>query len=345
MSQNDIQEKFLNQLTNYRELSIKKLLEFIPEREPKKFLYDLVSIYPKRAGKGFRPSLCISTCKIFGGKEYEAYNSAVALELFHNAFLVHDDVEDESCDRRGYPTIHEQYGMPVAINVGDAMNVLGIKPLMKNLTILGPKLTWLVFSEVEHMALEAVEGQAMELGWRMDNTCNLTDEDYLKMILKKTCWYTVIHPIRIGAIIGSGGTVDPDRFNRFGYYMGASFQIQDDLLNLIGDKKYGKEICGDILEGKRTLMLIHLLNTCNGKEKERLTRYLAKNRADRTPPEMKWVMKMMDKYECIEYGKKSAKNLAGAALKEFYTVFGDRQDTIDRQFIENMILYMVNRDY
>jgi len=94
MSQNDIQEKFLNQLTNYRELSIKKLLEFIPEREPKKFLYDLVSIYPKRAGKGFRPSLCISTCKIFGGKEYEAYNSAVALELFHNAFLVHDDVED-----------------------------------------------------------------------------------------------------------------------------------------------------------------------------------------------------------------------------------------------------------
>jgi len=76
-----------------------------------------------------------------------------------------------------------------------------------------------------------------------------------------------------------------------------------------------------------------------------LTRYLAKNRADRTPPEMKWVMKMMDKYECIEYGKKSAKNLAGAALKEFYTVFGDRQDTIDRQFIENMILYIVKRDY
>jgi geranylgeranyl diphosphate synthase, type II len=345
MSQNIIQEKFINQLNNYRELSITKLLEYIPEREPRKYLYDLVTIYPKRAGKGFRPSLCISTCKIFGGKEHDAYNTAVALELFHNAFLVHDDVEDESSDRRGDPTLHEQYGIPVAINVGDAMNVLGIKPLMKNITILGPKLTWLVFSEVEHMVLEAVEGQAMELGWRRDNTCNLTDEDYLKMILKKTCWYTVIHPIRIGAIIGSGGTVNPDKFNRFGYYMGASFQIQDDLLNLLGDKKYGKEICGDILEGKRTLMLIHLLNTCNEKEKERLIAYLAKNRADRNIPEMKWVMKMMYKYDCIEYGKNSAKNLAGAALKEFYTVFGDKQDTIDRQFIENMIMYMVNRDY
>jgi geranylgeranyl diphosphate synthase type II len=165
------------------------------------------------------------------------------------------------------------------------------------------------------------------------------------MILKKTCWYTIIHPIRIGAIIGSGGTVDPDRFNRFGYYMGASFQIQDDLLNLLGDKKYGKEICGDILEGKRTLILINLLNSCNSREKGRLVNYLSKNRADRTTDEMKWVMKLMDKYGCLEYAKNSAKNLAGAALKEFYTVFGDRPDNTDRQFLENLILYMVNRDY
>lgn len=345
MLQTDIQEKFLNQLNDYRELSIIKLLEFIPEREPRKYLYDLVTIYPKRAGKGFRPSLCLATCKIFGGKEKEAYNSAVALELFHNAFLVHDDVEDESWDRRGFPTMHAEYGIPLAVNVGDAMNVLSIRPLMNNLNTLGPELTWLVFSEVEHMVLEAVEGQAMELGWRVDNACNLTDEDYLKMILKKTCWYTIIHPIRIGAIIGSGGKVNPDRFNRFGYYMGASFQIQDDLLNLLGDEKYGKEICGDILEGKRTLMLIHLLNSCNSNEKERLSAYLSKNRAERTLPEMKWVMKMMRKYGSLEYGKKSAKNLAGAALKEFYTVFGDKKDNIDRQFLEYLILYMVNRDY
>lgn len=345
MPQTETQKKFLSQLNTYRELSISKLLEFIPEREPKKYLYDLVALYPNRAGKGFRPSLCISACKIFGGKGPEAYNSSVALELFHNAFLVHDDVEDESYDRRGHPTMHEQFGIPVAINVGDAMNVLSLRPLMQNLTLLGPKITWMIFSEVEHMVLEAVEGQAMELGWRKDNICDLTDGDYLKMILKKTCWYTIIHPIRIGAIIGSEGTVDPDKFNRFGYYMGASFQIQDDILNLIGDKKYGKEICGDILEGKRTLMLIHLLNNCNEGEKQRLTRYLAKSRSERTDPEMRWVIRMMGKYDCIEYGKNSAKNLAGAALKEFYSVFGDRQDSTDRQFIENMVLYMVNRDY
>ena len=80
------------------------------------------------------------------------------------------------------------------------------------------------------------------------------------MVLKKTCWYSFIHPCRIGALIATRDTANLDRFNRFGYYLGAAFQIQDDLLNLTGDQnRYGKEIAGDLLEGKRTLMLIHLL--------------------------------------------------------------------------------------
>ncbi|MFN2458144.1 MAG: polyprenyl synthetase family protein [Chitinophagaceae bacterium] len=346
MQTTEMQEKFLLQLKNYRELSIKKLIEFIPDREPKKYLYDLISIYPKRAGKGFRPSLCISSCKIFNGSVRQSINSAIALELFHNAFLIHDDVEDESEDRRGLPTMHAEYGIGIAINVGDAMNVLSLKPLMQNVFSLGPQLSWKIFTEIEHMVMQSVEGQAMELGWRKDNICELNDDDYLRMILKKTCWYTCIHPIRIGALIGSGGRINPDRFNRFGYFLGAAFQIQDDLLNLIGEReKYGKEIGGDVLEGKRTLMLIHLCNTCNQEEKQRLKKYLSKDRSKRTQAETKWVMRMINKYDCIEYGRKSAKNLAGAALKEFYTAFGEIPDSEDRQFIENMIMYMIDRDY
>ncbi|RPD38314.1 polyprenyl synthetase family protein [Chitinophaga barathri] len=346
MLSTDIQEQFLAKLGAYRDLSLKTLIDFIPDREPKKYLYDLVTLYPKRGGKGFRPGLCLAACNIFGGTTAEAMNSAIALELFHNAFLVHDDIEDESDDRRGSPTMHAAHGVPIAINVGDAMNVLSIRPLMHNIFTLGPSLTWQVFSEIEHMVLESVEGQAMELGWRQDNLCDLKEDDYLRMILKKTCWYTCIHPLRIGAIIGSGGAMDPDVFNRFGYYLGAAFQIQDDLLNLVGDQdKYGKEICGDVLEGKRTLMLIYLLNTCNQKEKQKLETYLAKKRSLRMPDETEWVMKMMKKYDCIAYGRKNAQNLAGAALKEFYTVFGHMPESEDKQFIESMILYMINRDY
>jgi geranylgeranyl diphosphate synthase type II len=202
-----------------------------------------------------------------------------------------------------------------------------------------------VFTEIEHMVLESVEGQAMELGWRRDNDCNLKDDDYMRMILKKTCWYTCIHPIRLGAVIGSKGNINPDIFNRFGYYLGAAFQIQDDLLNLEGEKeKYGKEIGGDILEGKRTLMLIHLLNSCNRREKKQLENYLQMQRNQRTPESTAQVMEWMYRYDCINYGKNAAKNLAGAALKEFYSVFGSLPDSEEKQFIENMILYMINRD-
>ncbi|MEO6818696.1 MAG: polyprenyl synthetase family protein, partial [Ginsengibacter sp.] len=220
-----------------------------------------------------------------------------------------------------------------------------IRPLMNNMTTLGPTLSWQIFTEIEHMVLESVEGQALELGWRKDNICDLTEDDYLRMILKKTCWYTCIHPIRIGAIIGSGGHVTPEVFNRFGYYIGAAFQIHDDLLNLEGDKeKYGKEIYGDILEGKRTLMLIYLLNSANKKEKKFLHEYLGKARKLRTVDETEYVMKLMRKYGSIEKGKNAAKNLAGAALKEFYTLFSSFPETEEKAFLENMILYMITRD-
>src|ERR1700760_2960814 len=159
-----IRKEFLTHLAVYRDHSTRHLLSAIPDREPKKYLYDLVSVYPLRGGKGFRPGLCLASCKLYGGKEEDAMHSAVALELCHNAFLVHDDIEDESEDRRGSPTMHAEHGIPIALNVGDAMNVLALAPLMKNIHHLGAELTWQIFTEFQHMVLESVEGQAIELG-------------------------------------------------------------------------------------------------------------------------------------------------------------------------------------
>ena len=103
------------------------------------------------------------------------------------------------------------------------------------------------------MALRTLEGQATELGWRRDGVTDLTPEDYLDLIMHKTCWYTTIHPLRVGALIGSRRPGRPRPLVRFGFHLGAAFQIQDDLLNLVGDEAaYGKEIDGDLYEGKRT---------------------------------------------------------------------------------------------
>ena len=332
-------------LAKYKAVTQEAMFSFLPNREPKRYLYDLVSSYPNRAGKGFRPGLCIASCKAFGGGTHRVLRSAVAIELFHNAFLVHDDIEDGSEFRRGLPTLHEEHGIPVALNVGDAMNVLSIRPLMENLSSLGPNLTWQIFTEIEHMVRQSVEGQAMELGWMRDNVCDLTEDDYLRMILKKTCWYTCIHPCRIGALVATGGSIDLNRFNRFGFYMGAAFQIQDDLLNLVGDReKYGKEIGGDILEGKRTLMLIYLLNACDPMEKEWMVHFLSKPRKERTTEQLNHVFALMDKYNCIDDARKQAKQLAGAALREFFVAYGALPDSPDKQFIEEIVLYMIDRD-
>lgn len=332
-------------LSECQELALAGILALLPAQGPRRHLYDLVGNYPRRGGKGLRPGLCIGTCRAFGGTTEIALKSAIAIELFHNAFLVHDDVEDGSEFRRGLPTLHAEHGLAVAVNVGDAMNVLSIRPLMENLWLLGPELTWRVFAEVEHMVRQSVEGQAMELGWVRDNQCDLSEDDYLRMTLKKTCWYTAIHPCRIGALIATGGSCDLDRFNRFGFYMGAAFQIQDDLLNLTGDRaKYGKEIGGDIWEGKRTLMLIHLFNHASPVEKDRLARFLARPRSRRSARDVAWVYRLMGKYGSIQYARAAARELAEAALKEFHLAYHDAPPGPHKDFLESIVLYMIERE-
>jgi geranylgeranyl diphosphate synthase type II len=333
-------------LADYGSETLKGIHSYIPNKEPRKYLYDLVADYPDRGGKGFRPGLCIAACKAFGGRMDDVRDSAVTLELLHNAFLIHDDVEDESFFRRGKPTLHESTNRAIAINLGDAMNVLGLYPMFKNRDRLGDRLAKQVFLEVQHMVTESVEGQAMELGWRKDNVCTLKESDYMRMILKKTCWYTCMHPLRIGAIIGSRGQVDPGIFNRLGYFMGTSFQIQDDVLNLVADEtRYGKEIGGDIMEGKRTLMLIHLMGACSEGEHSELVEFLSVPITKRSPETASMILEWMLRYGSIEHAKITAKYLAGAALKEFYTIFSRLPESRDKTLIESIILYMINREY
>ena len=154
-------------------------------------------------------------------------NSAVAIELFHNGFLIHDDLQDDSFTRRGAPTMHRHHGAGIAVNVGNATNLLALGRVMDNHRFLGSTAAGLIAEETELMMRYSLEGQAIELGWIHDNVCSLKPRDYLHMCLKKTSWYSFIHPMRVGAIVAEGRQV-PARFCRFGWYVGAAFQIQDD---------------------------------------------------------------------------------------------------------------------
>jgi geranylgeranyl diphosphate synthase type II len=246
-------------LAEYGELTRTCLQAYLPQEEPRSYLYELLADYPGRGGKMLRSSLCIAMARATGAPTEDAIASAASIELMHNALLVHDDIEDASDERRGTPTLHALHGVPLALNAGDAMGLLSLRPLKDNLHRLGLATALRIFEETERMAWESTEGQALELGWRRDNRTDVTDEDYLRMVLQKTCWLAVVHPLRVGCLIGARGRLPLDPLVRLGFFFGAAFQVQDDLLNLEAGAAYGKEINGDLLEGKRTLMIIHAL--------------------------------------------------------------------------------------
>jgi geranylgeranyl diphosphate synthase type II len=333
------------QLARYRNLTYRALLEQLPTREPRRYLYDLVSGALSHVGKGLRPALCIATCRAFGGSIEQALPSAVAIELLHNAFLVHDDIEDGSLYRRNEAAMYVEQGIPIAINVGDAMNVLSIGSLIENIPVLGADLSYRVFHEAQHLILQSVEGQALELGWTRDNVFDLTEDDYLRMVLKKTCWYTSIHPCRIGALIATGGAIDADQFNLFGFLLGAVFQIQDDVLNLVGDQaQYGKEILGDIWEGKRTLMLVHALRHCTADDRERLRRVFSVAREQRTERDVDWVFRLFERRGSIDFARGVLRQTVRAAQDEFEVAFQDAPEVADREFIRRLIPFLGDRE-
>jgi geranylgeranyl diphosphate synthase, type II len=148
--------------------------------------------------------------------------------------------------------MHRRAGIPIAVNTGDSMNALAMRLFRKTGDRLGPAAAMRIFDEVDHLVVETLEGQAVELGWVHDNHLTIGVDDYMRLVLKKTAWYSFIHPMRIGAIVANGNDWNLGRFDRFGYLLGLAFQISDDVLNLIGDAgRYGKEIDGDLWEGKR----------------------------------------------------------------------------------------------
>jgi geranylgeranyl diphosphate synthase, type II len=330
-------------LQEYGALTRAAIVERLPRAAPHRYLYNLVADYPGRGGKMMRSSLCIATARAFGARLEDALPCAVAIELIHNAILVHDDIEDESLTRRGLPTLHRMHGVSLALNAGDTLTLMSLTPLIESWRLLGPRLAAQVLEETMSMARETAEGQAMELGWRRENVLHLDETDYLAMVLKKTCALATIYPLRVGALVGARGRVDLEPFIRFGFFIGAAFQIQDDLLNLDSELAYGKEHDGDLWEGKRTLMLIRLLNAACADERREIAAILARPRGERTVEQIRWLKRLMDRYRCLDYARAFARGLTGAALHEYGGVFAGLPDSRDKRFIQSLITWVTGR--
>lgn len=228
-------------------------------------LGSLMLDYPLRPAKALRPAICMASAQALGTTEESVLVAAAVIELLHNAFLIHDDVEDESLFRRGEPTLQRAHGLPVAVNVGDAMFALALSALLENLELLGLGASLRIFQCVGDMLRATVEGQAIELGWIRHNRWRFPDGGYRaayeEMVVRKTATYSFIAPVEIACIAATAtGELHGDLVD-FARHVGIAFQITDDLLNLREDAAaYGKEMRGDLWEGKRTLMLLHALH-------------------------------------------------------------------------------------
>ena len=317
------------------------MLDAMPDGDPVRWLYGPMRDYPSRPGKALRPALCLSAGRAFGGAPDDLLGIAVAIELLHNAFLVHDDVADGSEMRRGRPTLAAEHGIAVALNAGDGLAVVAGQVLRRATRQLDRDLADLVWGEFDTMAMRTLEGQATEVGWQLDDVADLGPEDYLELIMHKTCWYTTIHPLRVGAIVGSGGQADLGPLVRFGFHFGAAFQIRDDLLNLIGDEQqYGKEILGDLYEGKRTLPLVHLLTTATGADGQLVRDYLRRSRAQRSPELVATVRALMDDYGSITFTREFAEGILVVAEDYFEQAFADAQPGPDLDFLRSLVPYV-----
>ena len=320
------------------------MLEAVPDAEPHEWLYELVRAYPGRPGKAIRPALFLATCRAFGGSDRDAFPIAVVIEMLHNAFLVHDDIADGSERRRGRPTLPAHYGPALSLNAGDALVVLANQLLRQHARSLDVAIADKLLAEFDVMALRTLEGQATELGWRRDRVTGLTPDDYLHLILHKTCWYTTIHPLRVGALLGSRGSADLESMVRFGFYLGAAFQIRDDVLNLTGDEHvYGKEINGDLYEAKRTLALIHLGTKVRGGDESVFAAYLSVDRPQRTTAMVAEIRALLDKYGSIDFAREFAQGIAVAAMEAYETAFGSCPDGEDVRFVGALVPYMLGR--
>jgi geranylgeranyl diphosphate synthase type II len=159
--------------------------------------------------------------------------------------------------------------------------------------------------------------------------------------MHKTCWYTTIHPLRVGAMVGSRGSAELAPLVRFGFHFGAAFQIRDDMLNLVGDERmYGKEILGDLFEGKRTLPLVHLTANSRGADRDLVRDYLGRSREERTPELVRTIRELMDRYGSIKFTTEFAEGILSVAEDYFEEAFAGAQHGQDLDFLRSLVPYV-----
>lgn len=240
-----------------------------PER-----LYAPIGYSLSGGGKRLRPMLLMLAHGIFAADPSEALPAAAAVEVFHNFTLLHDDIMDNAPMRRGKPSVHAKWGENVAILSGDAMLICAYRLLGETSAARLPQ----ILSTFNTMALQVCEGQQYDMDFEQKQKVSVVE--YMHMIELKTA-ALLAGSVTIGALLGGASEEDCRKLGRFALELGLAFQLQDDLLDSYGDERLGKAIGGDILEGKKTYLMITAMSRADEPTREVLrTTYSDASRSD-----------------------------------------------------------------
>lgn len=307
-------------------------------RDTARYLYKPLLEYSQNAGKRHRPLICYAACAAVGGNLELATSAAAAIEHFHTAALIHDDIADDAKTRRGLPCMHLSYGEGLAINVGDLALSL-VNGLVIKDPLLDQGLRVRVVSELIDMTQYTVEGQAMDIGWARDERFDITPEDYLCMAIHKTAHYSGGVPLAVGAIVGGADENTVEGMRQYGLDTGLAFQIQDDLLNLVGtEEATRKDFRSDITEGKRTLVVVHALQNSAPEDRERLIEILSSKEED--PAVLAEAVALMEKSGSIDYARDYALDLTAKAKSNLLEIL---PPSAQRDILLSMADWFVSR--
>ena len=303
-----------------------------------RYLYAPLYQYSENAGKRHRPLICYAACLAVGGNPDRATTSAAAIEHFHSAALIHDDIADEAELRRGEPCLHLTEGLGLAINMGDLALSMVNGPVVND-PLLDDATKVRVISELISMTCRTVEGQALDLGWARDGRYDITPDDYLTMAIHKTAHYSGAVPLAVGAIVAGASEEQVEALRSYGLDTGLAFQIQDDLLNLVGtDEAKKKDFRSDITEGKRTLVVVHALQNAEPAARERLVEILSSK--ERDPEVLAEAVAIMEEAGSVDYARTYAENLSQNAKARLVEAI---EPSPYRDLLVSMADWFVNR--
>ncbi len=247
---------------------VEKHIESISIPDAPSELYEPVKYVLSLGGKRIRPALVILACDLFSGAVESALFPAVAIEIFHNFTLLHDDIMDRSELRRGSPTVHVKYNENVAILSGDVMSIMASRLINRSPGVV-LNTVHDVFTKT---AMQVCEGQQLDMNF--EERLTVSEDEYLTMIELKTA-VLIAASLKIGAILGGSSQKDAEDLYEFGRNLGIAFQLQDDLLDTYGDPAVmGKKLGTDIVDNKKTFLMIQALGKSSPSQKKELIRWL-----------------------------------------------------------------------